>query len=147
MAISKEKSDFARRLNELCTEQELPERGRQSALATKFHVTPNAARKWLLGLGLPELEVAIRMADWAKVNVEWLLTGRGPKRGHLVETKALVVAEALQSLPAEERAATLDYIKYKLDRAGALFTGEKLKRYKDALDRFGQPPEQDSDKR
>jgi transcriptional regulator with XRE-family HTH domain len=144
MEQSAEKTGFAERLNEVCSDMELPvERGRQSALAAVFKVTPNAARKWLLGLGMPELDVAIAIAKWGNVNVEWLLSGRGPKRGNLVATKALILDEALRTLPAEERREALDYIKYKLERARAVLTGEQIARYSVALDQFlpEQPPE------
>ncbi len=136
-----ERAAFAARLHELCDDQGLPsERGRQSALAAEFKVSPNAARKWLLADGLPELEMAIRIAKWGKVNIEWLLTGRGPKRGSIVETKAIVLGEALQDLPTEALQQTIDFIKYKIERSPTLFTGEKLARYMAMLDAFASAP-------
>lgn len=44
MEDSHEKAEFARRLNAICDEKELPppERGRQPALAKQFGVTPKA---------------------------------------------------------------------------------------------------------
>jgi transcriptional regulator with XRE-family HTH domain len=137
-----EKSAFAGRLHEVCTDKGLPaERGRQSALATLFNVSPNAARKWLLGTGLPELEVAIRLAKWGQVNLEWLLTGRGPKRGAIFETKAIVLGEAIEELPEADRQQALDFVRYKLERSStALLSGERLARYMTMLDAFAKTP-------
>jgi transcriptional regulator with XRE-family HTH domain len=137
-----EKSAFAGRLHEVCTDKGLPnERGRQSALAAQFNVSPNAARKWLLGNGLPELEVAIRLAKWGQVNLEWLLTGRGPKRGAIVETKSLVLGEAIEELPEADRQQALDFVRYKLERSStALLSGERLTRYMTMLDAFAKTP-------
>lgn len=48
---------FARRLREICEDKGLPtERGLQTRLAREFKVSPNAARKWLLAEGMPELD-------------------------------------------------------------------------------------------
>lgn len=40
---------FAARVNEVCDDLQLPAHGRQTALAQWMGLTPNAARKWLLG--------------------------------------------------------------------------------------------------
>jgi transcriptional regulator with XRE-family HTH domain len=74
------KQEFAQRLHELCELRGIQDLdGRQTALARQFQVSQPAARKWLSGDGLPTLEMAIRIAMWGQVNVEWLLTGRGPR--------------------------------------------------------------------
>jgi transcriptional regulator with XRE-family HTH domain len=141
MSGDDEKLAFAARLNELCGEAGLPaERGRQTRLAKLFEVTPNAARKWLLGLGLPELEVAIRIAKWADVNVEWLLTGRGAKSGDKVPTRALVVDEVLRSGTPAERRELVKYVEYRLDNSEVPIAAEAKARYKAALESY-LPPE------
>lgn len=132
---------FASRMNEICDDKELTaDRGRQAALAAEFKVTNKAARKWLLGIGYPEMAMAVRIADWAGVNLTWLLQGAGPKRGNKIDVKSLVMDEVLRSLPASERRETLDYIRFKLDRAKASFTSEKLERYQQLLDNFEPAP-------
>jgi transcriptional regulator with XRE-family HTH domain len=116
------------------------ERGRQTALAKQFNLTPNAVRKWLLGEGMPELDVAIAVAKWANVNFEWLMTGRGPKRGTLVETRALVLGEAVQDLPDPDRQQAIDFVRYKIERSTGVLSVEKMGRYMVMLDAFAKTP-------
>lgn len=113
-------------------------RGRQAELGRAFGVTSKAARRWLTAEGYPETELLTAIAKWADVNVEWLMTGRGPKRGNLIDTKALVLDEALRSLGPEARKEALDFIRYKLDRARATLISEKLGRYMVALDKYDE---------
>lgn len=74
-----ERRAFAARLNEVCTDRQLPERGRQTILAREFKVTQQAARKWLEAEGYPSIDVAREIAKWGKVSFDWLMTGRGSK--------------------------------------------------------------------
>jgi transcriptional regulator with XRE-family HTH domain len=134
---SKELEGFAARLDEICTDMGITEaRGRQAELGRQFGVTPKAARRWLVGEGYPETKVIAAIARWAEVNIEWLMTGRGPKRGNLIDTKAFVLDEALRSLGPEARKEALDFIRYKLERARSNIISEKLGRYMVALDRY-----------
>jgi transcriptional regulator with XRE-family HTH domain len=137
-----EKGAFAARLNEVCSDMGLPaERGRQTELAKLFKLTPNAVRKWLLGEGLPELEVAISIAKWSGVNLESLLTGRGTKKlGELVDTKALVLGEAIHELPEDDRQQALDFVRYKIERSTAVLGAEKFGRYMVMLEAFSKVP-------
>ena len=131
------KEGFAARLIELCADKGLAaEHGRQTKLAAQFGVSPNAARKWLRGDGMPELQMAVEISEWAGVNVNWLLQGIGPKHGNRHDLRGIVLDEVMRSFPAEERREVLDYIKYKLDRARASFTSERLSRYEKALENF-----------
>lgn len=80
--------DFANRLNEICDEMGLPEKfkGRQVSLAEIFYkitgekITPNAARKWIEGEGLPSTDKISILSRWANVESEWLISGYGEKR-------------------------------------------------------------------
>jgi transcriptional regulator with XRE-family HTH domain len=136
-----EKGAFAARLNEVCSDMGLPaERGRQTGLAKLFKLTPNAVRKWLLGEGLPEMEVAIAIAKWGGVNFDWLMTGRGVKHGVNVDTKAIVLGEAIQELPEDERQQTIDFVRYKIERSTAALSAEKIGRYMVMLDAFAKVP-------
>lgn len=76
------KEMFAERLNELCADRGIEAEGsaRQRVLAKDFGVSYQAARKWLDGLSMPELEKCIQVAAWGDVAFEWLMTGRGYKR-------------------------------------------------------------------
>lgn len=52
-------------------------RGRTSTLAGQYEVSREAARKWLSGNALPDLDRIVRMAVQTGVSFEWLATGRG----------------------------------------------------------------------
>lgn len=127
-------------MHELCSDMGIAERGRQSALAAQFKVTPNAARKWLLGLGLPETDVAIAIARWAEVNFEWLMTGRGPKQGDKVPTRALIVDEVLRRGTVDDRRELVNFIRYKLDHSAAPLAVEERARYEQALQTYVVEP-------
>lgn len=134
MTDADERALFAARLNELCVDMHMPERGRQTQLAAKFGVTPKGARKWLTGAGLPELQVIIAIAKWAQVNFEWMITGRGPKRGNLVDTTDLVVGEMMRKLPPLARHEVADFVGYKIERSVPSIAMEDRARYLKALD-------------
>ncbi len=135
------KLEFAARLQELCTEKEVPVRGRQRQLATLFGVVPNAARKWLVGEGLPNLDQVIAIAKWGQVNVEWLLSGRGPRRGNLVPMDAVVLDEMFRSMPTAERRESIAMLKYELTKASRYIAAEAAARYEAALDHYIGPPQ------
>lgn len=135
------KQQFAARLSEVCDAKGIASgRGRQSALAMQFGVSPNAARKWLLGLGLPELDLAVKIANWGDVNVNWLLQGVGPIRGEKMEPAAEIVSEGITQLPVEDRQQVFDFLRYKFDKADGWFTSEKLASYMQMLDRLAANP-------
>jgi transcriptional regulator with XRE-family HTH domain len=118
----------------------LPERGRQTMLAKRFGVSQQAAKKWLDGRTYPETDKLLAMAEWADVNINWLMQGSGPKHGDRIQTKVLVLDEALRSLPSEERRETLNFIRYKLEQSRAVLTSERLARYEKMLETFDPPP-------
>jgi hypothetical protein len=70
--------DFARRFQEACTETHLPTS--MDALGKVFSVSGVMAWNYWNGEKLPSMRQAILMAKKLNVCVEWLLTGRGPKR-------------------------------------------------------------------
>lgn len=71
--------DFAARLQKLLDHARFEEgRARTTALATRYGVSRETARKWLTGLSLPELERMIELAVDFGGSFEWLATGRGP---------------------------------------------------------------------
>ena len=126
---------FAARINEVCDDLKLPAHGRQTALAKRMDLTPNAARKWLLGQGMPEMSTAVKLAQMANVSVLWLLQGVLPKRPGHVEIRGLVLMEALQDLPAEGRAEVLRYLRFKvLETFGS---SPRAERYLRAIDSAG----------
>lgn len=124
---------FAARLAQLCDEKGLPVRGRQTLLGKAMQVTPNAARKWLVGEGLPELDMAVRLAKWGGVDVLWLLQGNGPKRTPF-DVKALVLDEALHALPKDAAHQALEYLRYTLERSMPPTAKEQVARYSVMID-------------
>ena len=89
---------FSQRMNEICDDMQVPERGRQSALGQTFGVSQKGARKWLEGEAFPRWEHLVAITEWANVTVDWLVGGRGPKR--------------LESLyPSESIARTVDVMR------------------------------------
>ncbi len=70
---------FAKRLIQLCEEKNLPERGRQAALARMCEIKQPSVNKWFNAISLPDAANLITIADWGKTTVDWLLTGRGPQ--------------------------------------------------------------------
>lgn len=131
------KSEFAARLHEICDDMGLPKvRGRQTKLAQLFKVSPNAARKWLQGLGMPEIELAVLIANWAGVNLNWLLQGVGPKHGTRVDAKVLMLDEALHTLPREMGLDMIDNLRSKLERFGKITADEPAARYSVMLDAY-----------
>src|SRR6185369_5754927 len=127
---------FASRLNEVCDDMKLPKHGRQTALAKQFDVGPKAARKWLIGDGFPEIELAIRIANWGNVSFNWLMTGKGPKRAGHADTKVVVLGEVLESMPPDDGQQVFDFIEYKIQRNEGFFVGERLARYLAMIDAF-----------
>jgi hypothetical protein len=63
-------------------------RARTGALSAYYDVSRETARKWLVGLALPELERMLQIAVQQHVSFEWLATGRGT-----IEGKSLSVRE------------------------------------------------------
>ncbi len=78
------KQQFADRLNDALETSGLgvPPKGegRQTFVARMFGVSQKGARKWLEAEGFPTLETAIQIARKLNISLEWLMTGRGPKR-------------------------------------------------------------------
>lgn len=127
---------FAARMNALCDDMEIPKVGRQVALSREFQVTNKAARRWLVGEGYPEMAMAVRIADWAGVNLNWLLQGVGPKRGSRVDGRVLVLDEAVQALNREQAADLIDNLRAKLTRIGKLSAEEPGSRFAIMLDAY-----------
>jgi transcriptional regulator with XRE-family HTH domain len=139
---------FATRLREVCQDMGLPtDRGLQTRLAEKFNVSPNAARKWVQGLGMPELDTAIAIANWAGVNVNWLLQGVGPKKGDKTDTKGIVLNEAMAAIPPDDRQMVLDFLRYKIERAEGIIAGERMARYLTMIDHFKADMQRKRDKK
>lgn len=121
---------FSERMHIACDRMGLPsERGRIAGLAQRFKVTPNAARKWLLGEGMPELALAVEIAKQAKVQVQWLLQGCGQMELVHSDNEAITLKDALDLLPPADRREIADFMRYKIERAPVLGVNEEAKRF------------------
>lgn len=130
MELTDIRQAFVDRVHVLCDELGIPAgHGRQTALGKRFGVTAKAARKWLTGQGYPEMETAVRMCEEAHISVVWLLQGTPPMRGSQVDHSTAVVAEALMSLPAENRNQVLEYMRFQFESHRGWFTEEAVGRY------------------
>lgn len=130
------REEFAARLAEICADMQLPERGRQTALAKRFGVSQQAVRKWLDGEAFPELDKVLAIAEWAEVNVNWLLQGVGPKHDKTLPTRALVIDEVMRHGTPEERRELVNFIRYRLHQARQPLAEERIKRYEKALETY-----------
>lgn len=130
---------FAARMHEICDDMGVVAgRGRQTELGGIFSVNAKSARKWLQGIGYPEMSMAVRIANWADVNVVWLLQGYGLKRGTRIDGKALVLDDAIHALPPELGADLIDNLRAKLIRAGRLAAEPEPSRYRSMLEAYEQ---------
>lgn len=136
MTSTKANTGFVARLREVCDDMQLPEHGRQTALARRFGVTQGATKKWLNGDGYPNIDKIVAICQWAGVNVNWLIMGAGPKRTDVVETKVLILGEAIAAMPKSDREQVLDFLAFKFEKSADLFVGERLARYMTMIDAF-----------
>lgn len=130
------REEFGARLIEVCADMELPERGRQTKLAKLFGVSQQAVRKWLDGEAFPEMDKVLAIAEWAQVNVNWLLQGSGPKFDKTLPTRAIVIDEVMSQGTPEERRELVNFIRYKLANATTPLPPERMQRYVKALDTY-----------
>ena len=85
---------FADRLRQMLDRARFEEgRGRTGALADRYAVSRETARKWLTGLTLPELARIIELAKDFDASFEWLATGRGPCRPEIGAFDAAVIQD------------------------------------------------------
>ena len=77
--MSEGKTGFARRLNAAFDGLDIPpkQRGRYTALARLFSVSPVAARDWCEGNSYPSVDKLLLIVDTVRCGADWLLFGRG----------------------------------------------------------------------
>jgi DNA-binding XRE family transcriptional regulator len=74
----------------------------QGAIAKQFGISQPSVHEW--GAGTPELQRAIQIGQTLNVCVEWILTGRGPKRpGPPMEIAAQKLWDLWGRIPELER--------------------------------------------
>lgn len=87
----------------------------QSWLAEQIGVTDQAVSKWMRS-GSITVENAIKVARALGVSVDELVTAE--------QSPATNLYRALLALPADDRAAALDFLLYKINSASAIFTSD-----------------------
>lgn len=112
--------EFAERLRQTLDRVRFVEgRGRTGALADRYAVSRETARKWLTGLTLPELARIIELAKDFDVSFEWLTTGRGqvhlgvgeksPAYRRLTDNEGRLL-DAFRNLPEPKRRLLVDFL-------------------------------------
>jgi len=98
---------FAERLREALQEaRPEPIKISQPTVGKFAGVSPITARNWLTGQKLPGMAKAVALSESLGVCVEWLLTGRGPKRPQTaLEGEAAEIAEEWRSYNEYQKAA------------------------------------------
>lgn len=78
MDVQEGKAGFARRLNEAFDALDIPpkQRGRFTAIARLFSVSPVAARDWCEGNSYPSVDKLLQIMDTVRCGADWLLFGR-----------------------------------------------------------------------
>ncbi|MDA3556644.1 S24 family peptidase [Acinetobacter sp. AOR15_HL] len=71
------KQEFAKRLHKAMDKASYPLRGRARVLSKEFNISDKGAGKWLNGDAIPETSKIPLIAQFLKVNSEWLLSGFG----------------------------------------------------------------------
>lgn len=66
------------RLKEALEDKHLP--ATQVYVAKRLGVTQPSISEWNSEGGFPTIDRAVEIATWLGITVEWLITGRGPKR-------------------------------------------------------------------
>lgn len=112
--------EFADRLRRMLDRARFEEgRGRTGALADRYAVSRETARKWLTGLTLPELARIIELAKDFDASFEWLATGRGQVQlavaekpsayRHLTDNEGRLL-EAFRKLPESKRRLLVEFL-------------------------------------
>lgn len=126
---------FSDRLHSVCDDLQIAtERGRESQFARMFKVTPNAARKWSRGQGMPELSRAIEICSRARVSVVWLLQGVGDRKLPEAPMHSAALSNAVNALPPAARAEVIGFVRHKIEKSAPTLATEDLTRFLAALD-------------
>lgn len=109
--MESDKDKFAKRLNEVCDDLQIPPKGkaRQTTLARMFKVSQESARKWTEGESIPKYETILAMSEYFRVHSEWLFAGRGQKNINApqinISEDALKIARSFDMLSEDKKAA------------------------------------------
>lgn len=99
--VSDTRKTFWQRLTESWGARDLPTT--QLAVAAKLGMSQGSVGRWARDEGLPEFDLTRRLAEMGDVCVEWLLTGRGPKRPVPIDEETNELLELWRRLNANGR--------------------------------------------
>jgi len=122
------------RLAELLREHD----NNKAALARAIKKAPAQVSQWFSG-DRTITEVSAREIEKEAKRPHLWMDSLDDNETAATQRKALVLAEALNSLGPDARQEALDYIRFKLERAGAHTLSERLARYGGEA-RSGNPP-------
>ncbi len=111
--MEEQKLDIYKRLNEACDDRNIQPWGRNQVLRKELHVSQPAVSKWLTGKGYPSIETLVQIAKFLQVNVEWLITGQGPKSiNERYPSKQIEeIVNLLENQPKEKQDKVLAFVK------------------------------------
>lgn len=117
VANSKEetKAAFSKRLNDVLDEREdIPRaRGRRQWIAKRYRVSVETARKWLMGLDMPDGVNLARIAGDLKISPDWLRSNVGHPRPQPTDPLFDELTRTWPSLRPEDRADVVKYAKFR----------------------------------
>lgn len=90
-------SDFKDRLNQACDESPLVPphgKGRQLSISAAMEISQEAARKWFAGESKPRPEKMKQLAEYLKVELEWLALGIKPEEDRKQKRASARITEA-----------------------------------------------------
>lgn len=105
---------FAKRLVQLCENNNLPPRGRQAEIARICGIKPSSVNKWFNAQSLPDAYNLLKLAEWGKTTVDFLLSGKEPKIEHYAQDPRiehiLKIAEHMTEYQLNQAVTILDTI-------------------------------------
>ena len=105
----------------------------QTKLAKELGIAQPTARDWVLGLAMPGMDSAVKLAVKIGVCVEWLLTGRGSKAPDnvlpVMSEFTINVVDEMTGMSAAVQEQALNAVK----AVSAASTSQQLDDQKDAL--------------
>ncbi|MGL4576612.1 MAG: hypothetical protein ACRCV9_17630 [Burkholderiaceae bacterium] len=138
MDADKQLSEFAARLHEVCNDMGLKEWGRQTELAEKFKpaISQKAAGLWLNGKGWPNKHRMNELCRMGGVRLDWLQYGQLPKHEGVVDVKGILLPQFLDSLPAADASAAVEYWEMKLHKNVERLNPHETSRYQAMFNAF-----------
>jgi DNA-binding XRE family transcriptional regulator len=126
MKVAREKKLFSERFVRALGESDLREMT-QKEQGKAFGVSGTTVHFWSAAKKMPDMPHAGVVAKTLGINIEWLLTGRGPMRlRDDISSQGIKLLSAFEGLPDKERGEVLAYVAFVVDRLGDKPGGKEL---------------------